>query len=286
MVITETAPAKINLFLHVTGRRGDGYHLLESLVVFADIGDTVRVARANDLELKIYGPFAGDVPIGSDNLVTKAAAHLATLLDRRPETTIELEKALPVAAGIGGGSTDAAACIRALMKLWGEELDPLRLQDMALQLGADVPVCLACRPAWMTGVGEQLCFDVQLPDLPVLLVNPRVAVPTGKVFSKLPPRSGDPVPRSSVSFDSATLLGFLHETRNDLELAAIEIAPIIADVLTAQRKLRGCRLARMSGSGATCFAVFDAVAERDSAARRLTQRHPEWWVQPAMCRGA
>lgn len=286
MVITETAPAKINLFLHVTGRRGDGYHLLESLVVFADIGDTVRVARANDLELKTYGPFAGDVPIGNDNLVIEAATHLAALLDHPPETTIELEKALPVAAGIGGGSADAAACIRALMKLWGEELDPLRLQDMALRLGADVPVCLACRPAWMTGVGEQLCFDVRLPDLPVLLVNPRVAVPTGKVFSKLPPRSGDPVPRSSVSFDSATLLGFLHETRNDLELAAIEIAPIIADVLTAQRKLRGCRLARMSGSGATCFAVFDTVSERDIAARWLTQRHPEWWVQPAMCRGA
>lgn len=267
----ELGPAKVNLCLHVTGQRPDGYHLLDSLVVFAAIGDRLRFEAADRLHLTISGPQAAQLPLADDNLILRAARALS---DGRG-AHIHLEKHLPIASGIGGGSADAAAALRGLARLWG-----LPLPDAAklLALGADVPVCLTSRAARMAGIGEMLTKVPPLPRAHLVLVNPGVAVSTPAVFRALPQKTNAPmptIPRFATLPDLAT---WLTAQRNDLEPPALQLAPVIATAKAALAAQPGCHLARMSGSGATCFGLFATSAEAAIAAAALRRDHPGWWV--------
>lgn len=265
------APAKVNLYLHVVGRRADGYHLIDSLVAFADIGDRVAAAPAAALSLAVTGPEAAALAgLGDDNLVLRAAR----LLGPGRGAALTLDKQLPVAAGIGGGSSDAAAALRALAALWRLPLDGLD----TLALGADVPACLAARPLWVGGVGEALEPAGELPELAIVLANPRRALPTAAVFRARSGPFGAPG-RFAMPRDAAGLVAALGRCRNDLTEAAIALVPEIAAVLDALAALPGALLARMSGSGATCFALFAERAGAERAARRLAAEHPGWWVK-------
>ncbi len=278
-MLTETAPAKINLTLRVLGRRADGYHDLESLVAFADLADRLTLAPSETRALDVAGPFgiaSGNV---SDNLVLKAVNALRDRVDGIKAGRFTLEKNIPVAAGIGGGSADAAAALRLLARLNALALDDARLMDAARAVGADVPVCLDSKARIMRGVGEQLSPVITLPRLPAVLVNPGVAVATRDVFAKLVIRSGGGPALTEMpqNFDAA--IAFLKQYGNDLAAPAIECAPVIADVLAVLEATAGCRLARMSGSGATCFALFASESEASAAARAVQARHTRWWVK-------
>jgi 4-diphosphocytidyl-2-C-methyl-D-erythritol kinase len=263
------APAKVNLFLHVTGKRADGYHLLDSLAVFPAVGDWVGALPSETLGLQISGPFGGVLEAEPDNLLLRAARAL------RPGAgaVLALEKNLPVASGIGGGSADAAAALRLLAKLWGisEPLD-----HPALALGADVPVCLARRPARMGGIGEALAAAPELPLFGILLVNPGVAVATPAVFRAR--RGGFSAPAALPAGwpDAAAMAESLAGLANDLQAPAIELQPVIGEVLNVLKALPGALLARMSGSGATCFALFATPKAAAAAARAVN--HPGWWA--------
>lgn len=277
-LVAEFAPAKINLCLHVTGRRDDGYHILDSLVVFAGVGDRVTLLPGRGLTLRLSGPEAGALTAEPDNLVLRAARSMGV---KRGE--IRLWKGLPVASGIGGGSADAAATLRAIVRFGGQ---PLPDAAAVLALGADVPVCLAGRPVRMQGVGEVLTPLPPLPPLWLVLANPRVPVPTPQVFAALAKRDNDPVPGlPAVALRTAAdLAGWLaRETRNDLSAPAGLVAPVLADVEASLAALPGCHLARMSGSGATCFGLFGDEAVATTAAGKLASAHPGWWIAPAPC---
>ncbi|MFN3656482.1 MAG: 4-(cytidine 5'-diphospho)-2-C-methyl-D-erythritol kinase [Pseudolabrys sp.] len=278
--LSEQAPAKINLSLRVVGRRADGYHELESLVVFARLADRLTLSPDGEAALAVSGPFAGQCGPAQDNLVLKAAAALRARVPDLTAGRFALEKNLPVAAGIGGGSADAAAALRLLARQNGIAADDPRLAEAALQVGADVPVCLAARPRLMRGIGEQLSAPLSLPKLAAVLANPGVPLGTREVFARftLKPRAGAGAGAERVPEDVEGLLAFLAAAGNDLTEAAIACAPVIADVLDALGALPGARLARMSGSGATCFALFASVAEAEAAGRRLGAAHPDWWV--------
>jgi 4-diphosphocytidyl-2-C-methyl-D-erythritol kinase len=280
-MIAEFAPAKINLTLHVTGQRADGYHLLDSLVVFAEVGDTVSVAPADRLGFCLTGPKAQGLSAGPDNLVLRAAAFLSV----HRTAAITLDKYLPVSSGIGGGSADAAACLRALAMLWDMPLpDPSKL----LALGADVPVCLAGRPCRMRGVGEKIDPLVHpLPPAFLVLVNPGIALSTPAVFRAMTRRDNPPMPASLPKFTTLDdLVSFLADCRNDMQQAAVSLAPDIAGVLQTLAQLPGCKLARMSGSGATCFGIFPDAQSAHAATTALKQVQPTWWVAGAAMRTA
>lgn len=275
MSVEAFAPAKANLTLHITGRRADGYHLLESLVVFPGVGDRLRFAPSDDLSLEVCGPLCEGVPIDGRNLCLRAAQLLGT----GKGVHITLEKHLPHGAGIGGGSADAAATLRGLSTLWGL---PLPSAAGAAQLGADVPVCLAAPKAMvMRGIGEVLRPAPALPAFTMLLVNPRVETHTGAIFAALASRGGienPPMPEMPAGFtDLAELALWLRLTRNDLERAALDFAPIGA-VKSAIEAQPGCALARMSGSGSTCFGVFASATPAEVAAAAIRRAHPDWWV--------
>jgi 4-diphosphocytidyl-2-C-methyl-D-erythritol kinase len=285
----ELAPAKVNLTLRVIGRRADGYHDIESLVVFAALGDTLTFARAREMSLAVRGPTAtasGDL---ANNLVLKAARELAKRVEGLKEGRFALVKRLPVAAGLGGGSADAGAALRLLARSSHIALDDPRLMAAARATGADVPVCLDPRPRMMRGIGEILSPPIDLPRLPAVLVNPGVAVPTKDVFAalRLKPATSTgaavPSPLTGNERDADVIRGeFLRtigEDRNDLEAPAIALQPIIADVLNDLRALGGCRLARMSGSGATCFGLFDSGRRATAAARALRAKNSNWWIR-------
>jgi 4-diphosphocytidyl-2-C-methyl-D-erythritol kinase len=269
---TEFAPAKINLCLHVTGQRADGYHLLDSLVVFCGAGDRVEASLSDHLSLKLEGPFADGLPLGEDNLVLRAARCFGT------NATFTLEKNLPPSSGIGGGSADAAAAIRALQQLTGTPgPEPAEI----LALGADLPVCLASRPARMRGIGEELSPVPALPEAHLLLVNPRVEVPTPAVFRALARRDNPGLPEALPDWpDCGALADWLAQQRNDLEAPALSVVPVIGKVLDRLRGLPQVLLARMSGSGATCFALFARAEEAEAGAKTIRAAHPEWWVAP------
>ena len=269
----EYAPAKVNLALHVLGRRADGYHLLDSLVVFADIGDTLRAAPAEALALDVTGPFAAALAGDADNLALRAARRLAAAAGIAPRARLTLDKRLPVASGIGGGSADAAAALRLLARLWHL---PLPSTELALALGADVPVCLAGRPARMAGIGEALAPAPALPPCGLLLVNPGVAVATPAVFRARSGPFSPPLDLPDGWADAAALAADLARLGNDLEAPAVALAPAIGTVLAALRALPGTLLARMSGSGATCFALFATAAHARQAATQVTR--PGWWA--------
>lgn len=273
------ARAKVNLALHVTGRRADGYHLLDSLVTFADLGDRVTAEPADALELRVTGPMAAGVPGGEDNLVLRAARAFGPA----PGARITLEKHLPPASGIGGGSADAAAALRVLAALWGRDLPDAAA---VLRLGADVPVCLRGETLRMTGVGEVLAPAPPLPPVWAVLANPGVAVPTPAVFAALDRRDNPPMPADLPRWrDAGALAAWLHGTRNDLEPPARALHPVIGQVLAALAAQPGCLLARMSGSGATVFGLFPDAAAAARAAAQLARPQPGWWVRAARLGG-
>lgn len=283
--LTEIAPAKINLYLHVTGRRPDGYHLLDSLVVFAGAGDVLHYEPGTQpLHLKLEGRFGlalGADAAGADNLVMKAAAVLRDLAG--PQANVQggclvLEKNLPVASGIGGGSADAAAALRLLNRAWNTQVDEPTLFRVAETLGADVPVCLLSQTVRMEGIGETLTPGPRLPECGLVLVNCGQAVSTPDVFRK---RTGDFVPRADLPQswpNSAAMVATLKAQENSLEAPACSVCPPVKKVLADIAAQPDCQLARMSGSGATCFGVFPTVEAAREAADRLADAHAAWWV--------
>ncbi len=282
-VIRLRAPAKINLFLHLVGRRADGFHLLDSMIAFTDYGDELSVEAAGDLSLAIDGPFASGLSTTEDNLALRAARLLMAEDAVTRGARLRLTKQLPVASGIGGGSADAVAAMKALIQLWGLRIPAARLAELALMLGADLPVCLAGKPSFVGGIGEDIEPVPPMPDLYILLVNPLIPLPTIDVFRRRAAggdgaRFGDPGRWSGMLASDDELFRRLADCRNDLTDAAIAIVPAIADVLEAIGGQPGCRLARLSGSGATCFGLFsDAAAARTAAAAILKSR-PGWWA--------
>jgi 4-diphosphocytidyl-2-C-methyl-D-erythritol kinase len=285
--LVEEARAKVNLTLRVVGRRVDGYHDLESVVAFADCADRLALTPGSELKLTTSGPLAQACGETSDNLVLKAAQLLKARIPGLKVGSFTLEKMLPVAAGIGGGSADAAAALRLLANLNGLALEDARVLEVALQTGADVPVCLASRACDMTGVGETL-LPVKLPKMPCVLVNPRIPVATKDVFAALGVRPGDLLvgvtdviqapawPEEGASVED--WVEALAAGSNDLEEPATRIQPVIGEVIAALSATNGAWLARMSGSGATCFAIYENTAEAGRAAEKIRLDHPTWWV--------
>jgi 4-diphosphocytidyl-2-C-methyl-D-erythritol kinase len=275
------APAKLNLWLRVTGRRPDGYHLLDSLVAFLDLADRIEIAPSDRLDLVSDGPFAVQLAGETDNLVLRAVRLLAERAGREPHAAIRLTKNIPVAAGLGGGSADAAAAIVGLAGLWNLSMTADELHEIAGMLGADVPMCLAARPALVSGVGGQLAPAPALPACGVLLVNPGHMLATADVFRALrwtPATASPPQPWPS-RLDLAALAAAVATRGNDLTGAAIALVPEIAAVLAALRATAGVRVAAMSGSGATCFALCDTPAEARRIATTLAGGHPRWWFR-------
>jgi 4-diphosphocytidyl-2-C-methyl-D-erythritol kinase len=271
------APAKINLHLHVTGRRPDGYHLIDSLVGLVGVGDRLSVTPADGISLTVEGPYAAMAGGGEANLVLRAARGLAELCRIERGAALVLEKHLPVAAGLGGGSSDAAAALRLLAALWGVTPDPAALDRLALSLGADVPACLSGRPALVGGIGEQIA-PTWLPPAHILLANPRIELPTPRVFAALAGRFAPPAEADAMPGDAIGLAAMLAKRRNDLEAPARELVPVIGTVIDRLRRLPGALLARMSGSGATCFALFATAATAATAATELARDEPGWWI--------
>jgi 4-diphosphocytidyl-2-C-methyl-D-erythritol kinase len=272
-VLTEFAPAKLNLALHLRRRRADGYHDLETVFAFTEFGDSLGAAPADDLSLKVTGAFATPAGQGADNLVLRAARALAAAAGIVPGAALHLDKRIPVAAGLGGGSADAAAALRLLSRLWRLDWSQARLEVIAASLGADVPACIASRTCLGSGSGTDLtAWPADFTGIPVLLVNPRVAVPTAPVFA-----GWDMVDRGAIPPGAA-----LASLRNDMTAAASAIAPVITDSLAALAATAGARLVRMSGSGATCFAVYADAAACAAAAAALAGRG--WWLQPTRLR--
>ncbi|MCF6304689.1 MAG: 4-(cytidine 5'-diphospho)-2-C-methyl-D-erythritol kinase [Rhodobacteraceae bacterium] len=268
------ARAKVNLCLHVTGKTADGYHLLDSLVVFPNVGDVISVTPADRLSLQIDGPFASGLS-GSDNIVIDAAKTF----ENTRGAAIKLTKNLPVASGIGGGSSDAATTLHLLAAHWEVALPNA---GKILALGADVPVCMLAKAQHMQGIGEVLAPVPDLPDFAILLVNPGVAIATKQVFSGLAEKMNAPMaaPKSIAGFER--LCDYLKAQRNDLQSAAMQIEPEISHVIKALQRNTDCRMARMSGSGATCFGLFETLQQAQNAAEKINTSNPGWWVRSAM----
>jgi 4-diphosphocytidyl-2-C-methyl-D-erythritol kinase len=275
------ARAKVNLYLHITGKRADGYHLLDSLIVFADTGDEIALAPADQLSLAIDGPFAGGLGAGPDNLVLRAAHALQEITGTRNGAAIRLTKNLPVASGIGGGSADAAATLGGLCGLWDVAPGRAALLQIAAKLGADVPVCLDGVPSFVGGIGEELAPARGLPPAWLLLANPGIATPTPAVFKARQGPLSKPARWSEPPRDFDQLAALLRSCGNDLTEAAISVTPAIRDVLVALAGLPGCVLARLSGSGATCFGLFGNEAVARAAEMQLRAERPTWWVTAA-----
>ncbi|MEM1350898.1 MAG: 4-(cytidine 5'-diphospho)-2-C-methyl-D-erythritol kinase [Pseudomonadota bacterium] len=278
------APAKINLSLHVTGQRSDGYHLLDSLVAFADVGDDLSIEKGSKTPFCVSGPEAAGVPESSDNLVLKVAA----LMNASVHAAFELRKNLPVASGIGGGSADAAAAYRGLVALHTTDsfspalYDPTTMAEARalLNLGADIPMCLLSQCARIEGIGELITPLPHWPSLHAVLVNPRRSISTPDIFRVLEKRNNPAMPETVPAFSSALeCITWLSQRRNDLQAAAIRIEPAVRTVLDTLSKTENCRLARMSGSGATCFGLFVTGDQADDAAQSLRNQYPNWWVK-------
>jgi 4-diphosphocytidyl-2-C-methyl-D-erythritol kinase len=279
-IVSVAAPAKLNLYLHVTGKRDDGYHLLDSLIAFADVGDEIKARDAADgsLTLAVKGPFAKDLADEADNLVLRAARRLRAAAGIKSGAHMVLEKRLPVASGIGGGSADAAAALKALSRLWGVEMAEAEMRALALELGADVPICWVGKPAFVGGIGDEIDPAPALPAVPMVLVNARVPVSTPAVFKA---RTGDFAaadPFKETPIDAAHLAYLLKSRDNGLTAAACALCPPVASVLKALDATQDPLLVRMSGSGGTCFALYETEDAALAAAELLYDAEPEWWV--------
>lgn len=280
---TALAPAKVNLFLHVGPVDADGYHPLASLVAFADVGDRVTVAPADRLTLTVEGPFAADLAGTDDNLVLRALRALGAAAGiGDPPLAVTLDKRLPIAAGLGGGSSDAGAALKLARDLLDLPLTDDALADIAATIGADGPMCLHARTAWAEGRGGRLTSEPRLPPLPALLINPGVASPTGAVYRAYDlgrPAAADR-PSPPAGWSVATVIDWLASQRNDLQAPAVARAPVIGEALAAAAALPHVRLVRMSGSGATVFALFDTLEEAARAGRKLADGRAGWWISP------
>jgi|SRR6478672_10996765 len=280
------APAKVNLFLHVGPVAADGYHPLASLVAFADIGDAVTVQPAERLSLTVTGLFGQGLG-GDDNLILKALRALGEATGAGdPLVAVTLDKQLPIAAGLGGGSSDAGAALKGARDALGLSLDDETLADIAAAVGADGPMCLHARAAWAGDRGDRLTFEPRLPPLPAILINPGVPSPTGAVYRAYDEgrAGGAALPAPPADWNAASVIDWLATLRNDLEAPAVALQPPIGDVLAEAARLPGVRLVRMSGSGATVFALFETPEDADEAAGRLTGEHPDWWVRSTTLR--
>lgn len=273
-MFTLSAPAKINLFLHVTGRLENGYHTMQSLMVFTDAGDTLSFEAHDGFSLQVNGPFAA--ALSGENLIAQAAQKLAAQYGRKPDARITLTKNLPVASGIGGGSSDAAATLKGLAQLWQLPKDTAALAGIARTIGADVPACLYGHPLWAEGIGDKILPLTGFPPLHLVLVNPLVATPTPQVFKTFNGRFAAPLPVPSGGW-----MEFLQTAHNDLSAPAAAVTPEIRDVMTALENTGTPQLCRMSGSGATCFAIYATRAKADEAAQNLRVHHPRWWAMSA-----
>ncbi|MEP3244444.1 MAG: 4-(cytidine 5'-diphospho)-2-C-methyl-D-erythritol kinase [Sneathiella sp.] len=279
------ARPKVNLFLHVTGKRQDGYHLLESLACFADGGDRITVTASEDMSLFETGPFAAETGCQSRNLVLLAADQLKQKSGIQVGARILLEKNIPVASGIGGGSADAAKTIELLCDLWDLKLPAAKLQQIAGTLGADVPVCLKGQTALMSGIGDHLESVAGLPDFSMLLINPGIAVSTAQVFRTMAlPDEKLTVPDFS-GMDQLSFFEALGQCRNHMQPAALALAPQIGAVLEVLETEGDCKLSRMSGSGATCFGLFRTLEQAQQTQRRIQEQHPHWWTLASCIEG-
>ena len=279
--LTAIAPAKINLFLHVGPVDGEGYHPLTSLAVFADVGDIVSVERSDRLALTVGGPFGAGLADDPDNLILRALRALSQAMGTgQPPLHVHLDKRLPIAAGLGGGSSDAGTALKLARDLLELTLDDAALGDIAKVVGADGPMCLHARTAWAQGRGELLTFEPILPPLHALLVNPGVPSPTGAVYRAYDatPRALEARPAPPADWSAAGVIDWLAKQRNDLEAPAIGLQPPIEAAMQAVAALPEARLTRMSGSGATVFALFDTREAAEVAARQLASEHPKWWI--------
>lgn len=283
IVLREIAAAKINLYLHVTGKRADGFHELDSWVVFAEAGDVLEVAKADTLTFTVHGRYATGVP-PDDNSVLAAAHLLRAHFDIEAGAEMTLTKRLPVAAGIGGGTADAAAALKLLVRLWGIAADDKELMKLAGKLGSDVPACMRSQSLYMNGRGEKITSGPQISGWHAVLANPGVPLSTKEVFAVYDRHYSSAMrhPKEFVGPEAA--VQFLKGARNDLQAAATERVPVIADVLAALDVQEGCLLARMSGSGATCFGIYNGREAAQNAAARLAEAYPEWWVQETTLR--
>ncbi|MGO4409015.1 MULTISPECIES: 4-(cytidine 5'-diphospho)-2-C-methyl-D-erythritol kinase [unclassified Brevundimonas] len=286
MTLTGLAPAKINLFLHVGCVAADGYHPLASLVAFADVGDVVSVTRAERLSLSVTGPFGGALAGEGENLILKGLRALGDAAGiGAPLVAVTLDKQLPIAAGLGGGSADAGTAIRLAARLLDLDLDEAALESVAGEVGADGPMCLRARPAWATGRGDALTDEPRLPPLHAVLLNPGLPSPTGAVYQAYDdaPQGGADCPEAPADWSPVAVIDWLGALRNDLEASALRVTPGIGEALTAMRAAPGCRLTRMSGSGATVFGLFDDAAAAEAAAGAL--QRPGWWVRSCVLAG-
>ncbi len=271
------APAKLNLALHVTGRRADGYHLIDSLVAFTRFGDRVTISPSDEDRFEMTGPYAAGLPPDDGNLALRALKAMRAEFARTEPVSIVLEKNLPVASGVGGGSSDAAAVMRGLAAIWHLPIDQQRLARIGIGFGADVPMCLAARPLIARGIGEEISPVEGFPSLGIVMVNPGVGVSTAAVFAALASRDGTPLPPLPSHIDFHTLCNWLETTRNDLEAPARALQPAINGALSALKKA-GAHFVRMSGSGATCFGLFESGNLAKRAASEIRKRKPDWFV--------
>lgn len=281
------APAKVNLFLHVGPLAADGYHPLASLVAFADVGDRLTAELADRLKLTVTGPFADALEAEGDNLVLRALRALGAAAGiGEPGLAITLDKQLPVAAGLGGGSSDAGAALKLARDALDLPFDDAALAKFAASIGADGPMCLHARAAWARGRGDVLTFEPALPALPALLVNPGVPSSTGAVYRAFD--AGEPgladTPAPPLDWSAPAVEAWLRMQRNDLEAPALALAPAIGEALAAVAALPGARLTRMSGSGATVFALFETTGAAEAGGRALSALRPDWWIRPTLLR--
>ncbi len=285
-IISVFAPAKINLFLHLTRKMQNGYHALQSLISFADIGDLIEIEPADQFSLSIKGPFASyfkeqehHSAVGSSNLVVKAARALAQNADKPLNVKITLTKNLPLAAGIGGGSSDAAATLWGLQQLWGLDRNAPYLLPLMTKLGADVPVCMHCQPTLVEGIGEKLLQAPNMPEIPILIVNPLVSCPTAEIFMNHHGLFKDKITLPDNFATVFELVDFLRTTQNDLYAPAAQLVPEIGNVLNALDADTQCLLSRMTGSGASSFALFETIESAHNAQKIIQDENPDWWAK-------
>ena len=275
------APAKLNLFLHITGKRADGYHLLQSVMIFVDVGDDMEFYPHDGFLIDAEGRFATDLPSPAENIIYRAAKALAETFRVPLSAGIRIKKNLPIASGVAGGSSNAATTLLGLSKLWGLPDDRDRLHKIAISLGADVPACLIRRPVWAEGIGEKMSALPHMPPLHFVLANPMIATPTAEVFARFKNRISAPIQYSGRKKTMDEWISDLRLYRNDLTEAAIEVCPEIQFVLRALRDTPNCHLARLSGSGATCFGIYDTPYAAQAAVNKLRTQYPDWWITSA-----
>lgn len=285
-LLTIFSPAKINLYLHITGRLDNGYHMLDSLVAFADIGDRITISRSTEFKFSIDGPYATafgpkdrDQSPDSSNLVVQAVWALSQAAQKIPDVHIKLTKNLPLASGLGGGSSNAAAVLWGLLEWWKIPHQSHYMQGLMARLGADVPVCLNCIPARVRGIGDILDVAPAMPEVPVVLVNPGKQCMTGEIFSRFIGSFREPMAIPENLGGTEALVDFLAKQDNDLLKPAMDVVPVIGNVLNSLKMQGGCLLPRMTGSGATCFGLFKDEAAAVKAAKIITGENPDWWVK-------